>query len=199
MCQDWIQGVLTSHPASLGSTLLDLPSPGGTLLPLCIPGTQDQGATDTERWALSLRSSGGPICPRVFVQVPLCVPILGARSTHGHCLGSGAPRLAPLTTPRPLMAWSLVLQLGFVHPRVGASGLCRTNSPRRCSDPPGQSWMWNNHWAQLWPSRTAPSPLPTPVHPLRPRSQSSGRTTPPWKGLWGLLVSLQRGAALGGH
>ena len=131
---------------TLGSTLLDLPSPGGTLLPLCIPGTQDQGATDTERWALSLRSSGGPICPRVFVQVPLCVPILGARSTHGHCLGSGAPRLAPLTTPRPLMAWSLVLQLGFVHPRVGASGLCRTNSPRRCSDPPGQSWMWNNHW-----------------------------------------------------
>lgn len=39
--------------------------------------------------------------------------------------------------------------------------------------------MWNNHWAQLWPSRTAPSPLPTPIHPLTPRSQSSGCATPP--------------------
>ena len=59
--------------------------------------------------------------------------------------------------------------------------------------------MWNNHWEQLWPSRMAPSPLPTPVHPLGPRSQRSGHATPPWKGLWGLLVSLQRGAALEGH
>lgn len=138
MCQDWMQGALTSHPASLGSTLLDLPSPHGTLLPVCIAGTQDQGATDTERWAPGLRSSGGPTCPHTFVQVPLCVPILGARSTHGHCLGPGAPSLAPLTTPRPLVARSLVLQPGFVHPRVGASGVCRTNSPKRCSDRPSR-------------------------------------------------------------
>lgn len=138
MCQDWMQRALTSHLASLGSTLLDLPSPGGTLLPVCNAGTQDQGATDTEWWALSLRSSGGPICPRAFVQVPLCVPILGARSTHGHCLGPGAARLTPLTTPRPLMAGSLVLQPGFVYPRVGASGVCRTNSPKRCSDRPSR-------------------------------------------------------------
>lgn len=113
----------------------ELPSPGETLLPVCSALTQAQGAADTGHWALRLGSSGDTICTsRASVWVPLCVPILGARSDRGHCLGLGDPSLAPPTAAQAPDSLESCPAASACAPRAEASGMCGTRSQKRSSD-----------------------------------------------------------------